>query len=179
MDVNQAVQIIIGPEFEGSSFSNIPGDYGGCTRYGITQNIYNTYRDHHDLPRQSVELISLDEVTDTYKIYFWVQSGADKILAVGKEKLAFLHFNVAVQRNPVLATRMLQPLLGLVNVTGFFGPISQEACAACDEVDVVNKYLDALVQHFHDVVQKDDTQEKFLKGWMNRVTHLKAVLATI
>lgn len=179
MDAKQAVQIIITPEFEGMKFTNLPNDYGGSTRYGITQNIYNTYRVNHKLPTQSVELISMDEVEDVYTIYFWNQAGCDRILTVGKEKLAFLHFNVAVQRNPVLATRMLQPLLGLPTITGYFGPLSQEACSACDEPSVITKYLDALVQHFHDEVAKDPSQSEFLQGWLNRVIHLEAVLATI
>jgi lysozyme family protein len=179
MDVKKAVELIITPAFEGSKFTDIPGDYGGCTRYGVTQNIYNTYRDKHDLARQSVELISMDEVTDVYKIYFWDQSGCDKLIEINYGKLAFVHFNVAINRNPVLAVRMLQSLLGLVNITGYFGPISQEATKNKSEDGLVQEYLEALRQHYLDEVKKDPTQQEFLHGWLNRITNIQAVLATI
>ena len=63
----------------GNKFTNDPKDPGGPTRYGVTQNTYDAYRQRHDLPKRSVYLIGPAEVSDIYRNEYWLPIGCDKL----------------------------------------------------------------------------------------------------
>ena len=176
-DLEACVKIIIEPEFEGTKFSRITGDLGGDTRYGITQRNYDTFRANRNLDKQSVELISIDEVTKIYEVYFFNKCRCDEMVSLGKDKLALVVFNCDVQRGESHAISMLQEILGIdmQHITGFCGPITLGFIKDCDEQNVITKYLQMLVKHYNDEATKPD-QAKFLGDWLRRTNALAKIV---
>ena len=59
--------------------SDVKGDPGGLTKFGVTQSTYNSYRRSLDEKPQSVRLISEAEVRDIFENRLWIATGADKL----------------------------------------------------------------------------------------------------
>jgi lysozyme family protein len=150
---------------EGTTFSNTPGDHGGATRYGITQDEYNIYRHFKVLPLQSVNLITKDEYTEIYWTSYWqphcplVPIGLDLSL-----------FNINVNGGSGRGTRLIQQALG-ISVDGIWGPATTAAVAAMTPVDLID-----VIQSFHDdergfyqaIINHDPSQKKFASDWFGR-----------
>ena len=150
--------------------SDVKGDPGGLTKFGVTQSTYNAYRRSLDEKPQSVRLISEAEVRDIFENRLWVATGADK----------------------------LPPLLGIVQLdtevnfgTGGYNPkkhikgsaaFLQETLAAADlgETDLELARLHQPATAFrYERVKFVPTQKKFLKGWLNRDNNLKLYVAQL
>ena len=72
----------------GNKFTNDPKDPGGPTRYGVTQAVYDAYRQRHDLPKRTVYMIDPVEVSTIYHDEYWAPIGCDS-LPTGVDLLAF------------------------------------------------------------------------------------------
>jgi lysozyme family protein len=171
-DFDASVKVIISPEFEGTRFINDPDDPGGATRYGIIQTRYDEYRDLKHLSRQSVELVSLNEVSGIYFAGFWILAGCNSMFLNNKDKLALVQFNNAVERGPGNAVTMLQNIFKISPPTGFFGHQSMEAVSICHETSVIFLLLNAMRDHFNDRIKQKPSQQKFLGGWSHRLNAL-------
>ena len=135
-------------QFEGG-YVNDPTDKGGQTNKGITKAVYDEYRTKNSLPIQSVKNISDKEVQDIYYKQYWLAAGCDKL----SDKLAIVTFDMAVNSGASRAKRYLT--------------LTQDP----------NKYLDLRAEFFKKIVQNNPSQQKFLKGWLNRVENLRKIIA--
>jgi lysozyme family protein len=135
-------------QFEGG-YVNDPADKGGATNKGITKAVYDEYRTKNSLPIQSVKNISDKEVRDIYYKQYWLASGCDKL----SDKLAIVVFDMAINSGVSRAKRYLT--------------LTQDP----------NKYLDLRAGFFKKIVQNNPSQQKFLKGWLNRVENLRKIIA--
>jgi len=162
MDSNfsNSLQLIL--TFEGG-YSNDPADHGGATNKGIIQTAYNTYRTSLRLPTQSVQYISDAEVRDIYYKNYWLVAKCDK-LPIGIDTL---HFDTAVNVGPTQAAKFLQRTVG-VKDDGVIGSQTLAAVNATVSKTVIRKYCTSRVNFYIDLVVKDVSQLKFLKGWISR-----------
>lgn len=135
-------------QFEGGYVSD-PDDRGSETNKGITKAVYDEYRTKNSLPIQSVKNISDKEVQDIYYKQYWMVAGCDKL----SDKLAIVVFDMAVNSGTNRAKRYLT--------------LTQDP----------NKYLDLRADFFKKIVQNNPSQQKFLKGWLNRVENLRKIIA--
>lgn len=135
-------------QFEGG-YVNDPDDKGGATNKGITKAVYDEYRKKNSLPIHSVKNISDKEVRDIYYKQYWLASGCDKL----SDKLAIVVFDFSVNSGVSRAKRYLT--------------ITQDP----------KKYLDLRAEFFKKIVQNNPSQQKFLKGWLNRVENLRKIIA--
>lgn len=168
---NDCFLVMIKPGFEGSRFSNIQGDYGGATKFGITQKTYD--QDHQDrhIPLEFVANLTQEEAGDIYFRKYWLLAGCDKILSINKDKLALVHFNMAIERNPIVAIDMLQIILGISEFTGVFGPKTLALATTADETSLIYNYLDYMKKHFLAEIQKPN-QKQFAHAWFTRLNLL-------
>ncbi|WP_377846987.1 glycosyl hydrolase 108 family protein [Bosea sp. UC22_33] len=60
-------------------FSNHKDDPGGATMKGVTQRVYDAYRERRGLPQQSVRLISEAEIQEIYRKQYWNVIKGDKL----------------------------------------------------------------------------------------------------
>lgn len=156
--------------YEGG-FSNHPLDKGGATNLGVTQHVYDKYRDNINLPRRSVRDIERSEIFVIYWKGYWVPPKCGEL----PTPLNLFVFDCSVLQGPSRAIKILQGILG-VDVDGIIGSKTLEAIKKMDTKSVCLSYLSARGKHFDDIVRNDKDQVVFLKGWMNRLSHLRAYL---
>ncbi|HYL22512.1 MAG TPA: glycosyl hydrolase 108 family protein [Gemmatimonadales bacterium] len=99
------------------------------TMHGITQARYDSYRGALGGPRQSVQLISDQEVQDIYLEDYWIPCHADAL----PWPASLLHFDFAVNAGPEEAITVLQRALH-VDDDGIWGP---ETAAAAPRAGLV------------------------------------------
>lgn len=149
--------------FEGG-YSNDPNDRGGSTNKGIIQTEYDTYRTKKGLPIQDVRIISDDEVIDIYRNDYWIASKCDQM----GEKLSIVMFDTAVNNGTGRAAKILQKALG-VTIDGAIGPGTMGALQDSDQTALCARYIDIRETFYHAIVDHDESQSKWLNGWLRRL----------
>ncbi len=141
-------------------FSNDKNDGGGLTNMGVTQKAYDAYRQRKNLPKQSVNKITKDEATKLYYEDYWLASGSEKL------DLAFsiVYFDTVVLCGPSTANLLLK------QTDQYLSSLNLEFVTTSL---IVNTYLNKRADFHRAVVEKNPTQSKFLKGWLNRVENLR------
>lgn len=158
--------------WEGSTFTNDPADHGGATRYGVTQREYDAYRERRGELQRSVRFITMDEVRDIYRREYWERVQADNMPV----PLDITMFDTGVLMGVGRAIRLLQMSLG-VGVDGVIGPETREALSRADAYPVADRYTDLREARLRGIVERDPTQERFLRGWLNRLNDLRRTIA--
>lgn len=175
-------------DFEGG-YSNDPADRGGETNYGITYNTLNDAKNKGWIPfNVTIQNIQLEHAKIIYKKGYWDVVQADSL----PHPLDLIMFDSAVNHGPGAAVKLLQKSLNALlrytelKVDGIIGPLTLRAIN--DYVGLGStpgtppnsniRYLciDVLmnrVELYLSIVLNNKSQEKFLKGWLNRVFKLK------
>lgn len=146
IDFKEALKFVL--KWEGESFTDDPDDFGGATKYGIIQRVYNPYRDEKGLPRQSVKFISMSEVEEIYNEKFWIAAGCNALAS----PLNIVVFDCAVN-------------MGVSRARGFLAESKKDPV-------VFNNLRESKYHEF----AKVKNQKKFLQGWMNRLNDLRAFI---
>ena len=152
--------------WEGKKLSKIEGDKGGLTNNGITLNTWRSFGkdkngdgkvDEHDLA-----LMSNKDHSDILEQRFWNAARADEVVnpylaayvvdwtwGSGPKAFKYMHkaFGLAPQ------SKMSQQLLDRLN---------SDASSAYITLNKARK------QFYRNIVTKDPSQKKFLKGWLKR-----------
>ena len=157
---NNALQMVL--QFEGG-YSNDPLDKGGATNKGVIQTVYDGYRISFGLPVQSVQQISDTEVRDIYYKRYWLVARCDKL----PNGVDTVHFDTAVNAGPSQAAKFLQRAIG-VKDDGIIGDVTLAKVNTLDPKVVMKAYTNSRISFYIDLVVKDVTQIKFLKGWIKR-----------
>lgn len=140
-------------------WSDHKDDPGGKTMKGILQRVYDPWREKHGLPRQSVRLISDEEVTAIYRQNYWNIVQGDEL----PPGIDLAVFDFGVNSGPARGIRYLQAVLG-VSADGHMGPVTIKAAADADPVAVVKKLMADRRAFLHKIPHK----ASFIKGWMRR-----------
>lgn len=155
---------------------NDPADRGGHTNLGVTQRAYSRYRDRKGLPARSVALIEREEALELYREDYWEAGSCDEL----PSPLNAVHFDACVHHGPAGAGRLLQDALG-VTVDGIIGPETLGAVGALPVSGIRKLCEDQLwlrVGLLSEIVERDPTQLRFFRGWINRLHLLRtSVLA--
>lgn len=159
---------------EGGWYDGSRADDPNPTMYGIIQKNYDTYRDGKTEPRQSVQLVSQDEVRDFYKWYY-TRSGAYLCGPLA----AMTVFDAAVNCGEVTAAKLLQRALG-VTEDGTIGGETQKAIVAADDGALAAKVSWERLRHYLTIVQAKPRELPDLPSWLQRTLvfreqHLKPV----
>lgn len=155
--------------YEGG-YSDIPQDAGGPTNHGVTQHVYDSYRDIVKLPHQSVQLITDSEVRSIYEILYWEPAHCDAM----QELLAIAHFDGCVNLGISGGIRMLQRAAGLTD-DGIWGK-DTAAEVLHEGNDLIKPLLDERRAKYRAIVAAKPSQEIFLKGWLARCDALEDFL---
>ncbi len=129
-------------QWEGG-FVNDPDDPGGATNMGVTQKVYDAYRKSKKLAAQTVKSITKAEVNDIYLNRYWSPAGCEAMDA----KLAMAMFDTAVNFGVGRAKQFL---------------------AKCPVPHTGSAMVDQRIAFRNRRVKANPSQEKFLKGWLNR-----------
>lgn len=162
------LRVILGHE---GGVSNHKADRGGLTAYGVTQKTYDDFCRLTGREKKPVSEISMSEVEAIYGGYW-----KDAQCSYMPEPLDLIMFDVAVNSGAGRAIKTLQQALG-VDADGVCG--KQTVSALHEEVAVggiqqlCSEYLDIREDFYNRLVERDESQAVFLKGWLNRVDHLR------
>lgn len=146
-------------------------DHGGATKYGITEK---TAR-RHGFTGPMIEL-PLETAVDIYRGEYWKY---DEVLELSPELAARL-FDFGVTAGPGTAVEILQSALSalsgqVVIADGILGPKSvkvlQTVLKSRRNADkILLKTVEAgICLHYVTIVNRDETQQKFIFGWLSRL----------
>jgi lysozyme family protein len=159
-------------KWEGSIFTNDPVDHGGATRFGVIQREYDAFRRRRGQPTRSVNFISMDEVRDIYRREYWEAVQGDRLPV----PLDIVTFDTGVLMGVGRAVRLLQQSLN-VGVDGDIGPETRRALAAANPQAVAGRFTTLREARLRAIVARDPPQERFLRGWLNRLNDLRRTIA--
>lgn len=142
----------------GDRYTNIPGDAGGPTKYGITLATLSAWR-HHPCTAVDVQNLGEPESQAIYKALFWDMLNLDECTSQG---IATALFDVAVNRG-VGVGRMYQNKVCLQ----LGKPLN-----ACDARGFIVALEHIVVQGYLAIVAAHPVDAKFLRGWENRAQRL-------
>lgn len=167
-------------------YANVKGDRGGATNMGITAGTLKRANAQGIVTCNDVKLLTRDEAATIYEKLYWRPCKADQM----EWPLDLLHFDAAVNHGTGGAAKLLQKAINKiagtsVSVDGAVGPLTLAALnrlLATGENQRKNLYvfcrvyLDIRRDYFHAIVAKNQTQKKFLRGWLNRCDKLQDVV---
>ena len=156
----------------GSKFTNDPDDPGGATKYGISLRFLKGTGSDGDIDNDGDidinDIKSLDEnlANELYKTYFWNKMNLNLI----NNDLLKLHLlSHGINAGTATAVKILQRILGLT-VDGKLGKVTAIAANAYkDQAKLVQGYASARKVYYDNIVAKNPTLKKYIKGWYNRV----------
>jgi lysozyme family protein len=145
-------------------FTDIAGDHGGLTKFGIAKNSH---------PDENIAGLTLQHAMEIYFHDYWLAGKCDKI---DSPKIAEFHFDACVNNGIGRAGKFLQAACGAV-VDGAVGAGTLALVNAGDEAAILKGMHDNRAAFYEAIVAHDATQGKFMKGWMNRINTVYASLS--
>jgi len=153
-------------------FVDDPADRGGATNKGITQAVYDEWRERKHYDKRSVRDIEDGEVKQIYLEQYWKPARCQAL----DSPMSLILFDSAVNHGVGRAVKLLQEVLN-VAVDGHFGPATMAAYDFLEECHgtghIATQYIKAREAFYFRIVEKDPTQGKFLRGWLNRLDWLR------
>jgi len=152
-------------QWEGG-YVNDPDDPGGETKYGISKRQY---------PDLDIKHLTKEQAKEIYYKDYWLKAKCHKIEGLC-ERLAFVHFNCAINTGVYNANRILQKSINRqledsnlkLIVDGVVGPKTLHALEKCNTDFVFETYVLNLARYYHTLVIHKPRLRKFIVGWLNR-----------
>ena len=152
-------------------YSDVKGDRGGKTYYGLTEATLAGLRVFL-LPDQR---LSKDDAMQIYYDHWWVHYRLDQMNYI----VAWLYGDALVNHNPKSAAKCIQAALGVAQ-DGVFGPVSLSYArmnrSKVESAKLLVRYVERRNNLYIAIVRRDNSQLKFLKGWLRRLTLLSGLV---
>jgi lysozyme family protein len=147
-------------------YVNHPADPGGATMKGVTQRVYDAFRQRRGEPLRPVRQIGADEVAEIYRVQY-----ADKVaFASLPSGVDYAVFDGAVNSGPAQSIKWLQRALGMRSVDGVIGNATLAAAEAHpDPATLVDEICDLRLAFMKSL----KTWKTFGKGWASRVSRVR------
>nr|DAW34410.1 MAG TPA: Lysozyme [Caudoviricetes sp.] len=154
-------------------YVNDPVDKGGATNMGVTIATWRKVGYDKDgdgyIDVDDLKLLSKDDVLNrVLKPHYWDKWKADQIK---NQSVA----NILVDwvwGSGANGIKLPQKLLGLT-VDGIVGPKTLAAVNSSDSLVLFNTIKAERKAFLYRIVERDPSQKRFLKGWLNRLNALK------
>ncbi len=156
-------------KLEGSVFEDVEDDHGGGTKFGLIVDDLQEYNldvtgdgkiDWHD-----VKDLTAPQAALILKKLYWDFMKADSI---NNQSLAMYIVDGGLTQGRILIAKYVQSILG-ITVDGIFGPKSINAINMLNNPGVLFEALKCKrIDRYNNIVNRDATQQKFIKGWINR-----------
>jgi lysozyme family protein len=152
-------------------FVNDPYDKGGATNAGVTIATYRAYRKQKGYATTSVDDLkgmTSVEWQEIFKKLYWDRWRADGIRS---QSVADILVDW-VWASGVWGIKIPQRLLG-VTVDGVVGPVTLETLNRLEARKIFDTIKSARVQFIDDICRRTPTNERFRRGWMNRLNDIR------
>lgn len=145
------------------------GDRGGTTVYGISQAFLSRISGG-PVSSGHVLGLSLKDAKDIYRLYFWLQPRIHKL---HDDALREAVFDQGVNRGPENSVKSLQKAYSALSkrnlaIDGILGPKTLEAVTTVDAAAMLKQFVKESQIAYARIVQVNQSQAKFLVGWLNR-----------
>lgn len=154
-------------------YVNDPHDHGGETNLGVTKKAWAEYLGR-PIADGEMKALTPDVVNPFYKKQYWDKCHCDE-LPTG---LDYAVFDFAVNAGPGRAAKFLQRAVGVVD-DGAIGPGTMKAVAAADPKHALEQFSAAKEAFYKGLVDRDPSQQKFIKGWLARVDSVEKFATTM
>lgn len=149
-------------------FVNDPLDRGGATNKGIT---IGTFRQFYgaEATVERLKRITDEEWLYVFRAGYWNPWRADQIVT---QSIANIVVDWAWASGTKTSIKQVQRLLG-VSVDGIVGPKTIAAINMADQRDLFARIRTARIAFVEDIVRRNPSQSRFLRGWKNRINDIK------
>ena len=144
-----------------------PADKGGPTNKGVTLETYQAHFGSHKTVND-LKNIPYGEWQQIMKAGFWDKCKADNI---DNQSVAEIIADWCVNSGMV-GLRRVQELVG-AKPDGVAGPITLSLINSSDPEMLFNRIKMARNQFYINIVKRNPSQNVFMKGWMNRLSHFE------
>lgn len=142
-------------------------DAGGETNHGVTIGAWGAYLGRAIQPGE-MKALTLDAVKPFYKQMYWDKVRGDD-LPTGVD---YAVFDFAVNAGIGRAAKFLQRAVG-ADDDGAIGPGTLALVAKTTPGKLLENFAEQKEAFYNTLAEKNPTQQKFLKGWMNRVANVQ------
>ena len=150
----------------GYKLINVAGDRGGRTYAGISERANPKWKGWKIIADQGLASPSLREAVHArYRDRYWTPIKGD---GISSSKVAGILFSASVLSGPRTAVRLAQIACGAV-ADGVMGPDTLQRLNAVAGREFLAYLSLARIARFSNIVEKDRSQDKFFRGWVNRV----------
>lgn len=146
-------------------------DRGGRTNKGVTQRVYDTYRKNKGLSPNDVWEMADSECRDIYLAGYWIPTCCGS-LPIGVD---YCVFDTAINSGVRRAGKLLQLAIGMSSgeVDGIIGAGTmrhvQDLISSGEVEQLIPRYIQQRRLFLQSIVERDSTQQRFAKGWANRI----------
>jgi lysozyme family protein len=160
-----ALDLVFGHE---GGYSNVATDRGGPTKYGITHRTLAAYRRVDAVSAEQVKALTKAEAERIYRAHYWRDVAGDD-LPVG---LDYAVFDFGVNSGPRTAVKVLQRVLGMVEIDGVVG---RKTIAAAQNYpkglrQLIRDYCEARMDFLRGLTNRSTGFPANGRGWTIRVT---------
>jgi len=157
-------------EVEGTAFTKASHDHGGPTKCGITEAIFQEYKETDpNIEAQSVMDMTEEDAKNIYRALFWDTFSLDKLTSFRVSYALFdQHVNRGYHAVAQQTQYILQSLGHHVVADGVFGPMTTNALNVVAPNEFLSKFVDACQDSYIRIAVFAPDQLKFLQGWINR-----------
>jgi len=159
-------------------YVNHENDRGGPTNHGVTQRVYSEWLGR---PASTDEVKAMTE--ETAREIYETQYLTGPRIHLLPDPPRTLVLDMSINHGPRRAIKLLQRTVNLagfgpIGVDGVLGPNTRRhAQRAIDDMGAY--FQDALVEErikfYHRIVEHDESQRVFLKGWLRRANSFRLV----
>ena len=149
-------------------FVNDPDDAGGATNMGVTLHTYISYCRRKGYPLPGVEQLKRlteEQWQDIIRTTYWDVCRADEIQS---QSVANLVVDWAVHSGNATAAKHVQRIVG-AKADGIIGPNSLAAINSVSPLPLFGQIKQDRIKFLKNLVVTRPQNQKFLRGWLNRV----------
>lgn len=156
-------------------FVNDKDDSGGPTKFGITQETYESYVGRK-VSISEIENMTIDMAKKIYLVKYWMPLGCEKIMNLGVCTVLFNSGTLyGVFKATIFAQNALNKFGMKLKVDGVFGDKTIDALNSIDPTDFIDEYHMQIMARIDEVCEKNPKNEKYRKGWTKRADRLLAL----
>ncbi|MEI7661526.1 MAG: glycosyl hydrolase 108 family protein [Bacteroidota bacterium] len=149
-------------------FVDDPLDHGGATNMGVTLSTWRQVGYDKDgdgnIDAEDMKLLTRDDATVVLKKFYWDRWKADHIQNQSVANILVDWVWASGKWGIIIPQRILQ-----VEDDGIVGDHTIQALNDADQQDFFDQVMEARTTFIDDIISREPAQERFRKGWMNRL----------
>jgi lysozyme family protein len=154
-------------KFESGRFTNDPLDFGGATKWGVTQRLYSRFLGR-PATLEEMKTLTFDRACEVMREMFLIRTG---LWQLTDWRLKLVTVDASINFGEDDSIPWLQKAVGAAP-DGHLGTITLAAVKKAEPLPAALRIVAARLRKHSDAVRKHPDQVKWLRGWFDRCTTL-------